>query len=76
MTEMEKHAFTRAINTLKALKCGFAIITPTGEKYGDLNVAQQNKKFVRKFLALTSRLALCKAEPATGLLSVMATAQC
>ena len=49
MTEMEKHAFTRAINTLKALKCEFAIITPTGEKHGDLNVAQQNKKFVRKY---------------------------
>lgn len=49
MTEMEQHAFSRAINILKALKCEFAVITPTGEKHGDLAVAQINKKFVHKY---------------------------
>jgi len=49
MTEMEQHAITRAIKILKALKCEFAVITPTGEKHGDLVITQPTKKFVHKY---------------------------
>ena len=41
MEHMQEVAFKRAINALTALKCQFAIITPEGEKYGELNVAKE-----------------------------------
>lgn len=38
MLNMQEIAFKRAINALTALKCQFAVITPEGEKFGELQV--------------------------------------
>lgn len=39
MNSFEKTAFNRALNILTALKCQYAIITPSGDKHGGLRVA-------------------------------------
>lgn len=44
MEHMQQLAFKRALNTLNALKCEFAIITPEGEKFGDLEVFRPTVK--------------------------------
>lgn len=60
MNEMQASAFKRATNILKALNCQYAIITPEGEKLGELELYQKPetiktqkgdyKKHVEKFL--------------------------
>jgi len=60
MEHMQQVAFKRALNALNALKCQFAIITPEGEKFGDLEVIKPTvkrkykmgelKKYVEPFL--------------------------
>ena len=43
MENMQAVALKRAINALTALKCQFAIITPEGERYGELKVEAPKK---------------------------------
>jgi hypothetical protein len=61
MENMQSVAFKRAINVLNALKCQFAIITPEGEKFGELEVSKPTnirkhkmgelKTYVEQFVA-------------------------
>ena len=61
MEHMQSVAFKRAINVLTALKCQFAIITPEGEKFGELEVCKPKntkkhkmgelKNYVEQFVA-------------------------
>ena len=61
MEHMQSVAFKRAINVLNALKCQFAIITPEGEKFGELEVGKPTntrkhkngelKTYVEQFVA-------------------------
>jgi hypothetical protein len=44
MEHMQQVAFKRALNALNALKCQFAIITPEGEKFGELEVTKPTVK--------------------------------
>ncbi len=60
MEHIQAVALKRAINTLTALKCQFIVITPEGEKFGELEVSKptaarkykmgEMKKYVEQFL--------------------------
>jgi hypothetical protein len=43
MESIQTVALKRAINTLTALNCQFAVITPEGEKFGELEVEASTK---------------------------------
>jgi hypothetical protein len=44
MENIQTVALKRAINTLVALKCQFLVITPEGEKFGELEVEAKKRK--------------------------------
>lgn len=45
MNEIQKNAFAKALKTLTALNCKFAVITPDNEKFGTLDVVEKSKRF-------------------------------
>ena len=51
MENIQTVALKRAINTLNALNCQFAVITPEGEKFGELEVQAPTKERKSKYKA-------------------------
>jgi hypothetical protein len=49
MENIQAVALKRAINTLTALGCQFAVITPEGERFGELEAVTQKKKRKNKY---------------------------
>jgi hypothetical protein len=41
---IQEVAINKAIQILVNMKCEFAVITPTGKKFGNLEVSEQNKR--------------------------------
>jgi len=49
MENIQTVALKRAINTLTALNCQFAVLTPEGEKFGELEVDTSTKPRKNKY---------------------------
>ena len=49
MENIQSVALKRAINTLTALNCQFAVITSEGERFGELEAVAQKKKRKNKY---------------------------
>lgn len=47
MNQFEETIFNRAINSLRALNCKFAILTPNAQKHGDWDILEEMN--VKKF---------------------------
>lgn len=47
MKDIQKRELTRAIDLIKALGCTYKVITPDGEAFGELEVAEPRSRKVR-----------------------------
>jgi hypothetical protein len=50
MKDIQKRELVRSIELIKALGCTYKIITPEGESFGDLEVAEPRTRKVRRAL--------------------------
>jgi len=58
MNSLQQTAFLKALHTLKALNCKFAVITEDGQKHGELEVTKavsRSKKYSRLEIAMYIR---------------------
>jgi hypothetical protein len=47
VNDLQKNSLIKAVNTLKALKCQFVVITPDGQQFGELSKDNKSKRVKR-----------------------------